>query len=210
FDVGGEIAMATQRFIRVFGAALAMAVLLGAAAVHAATIVIVNNDGAGEGFNDGTAVAPVGGNPGVTRGAQRINVFNQAAGVWGGILTSAVTIRVNSTFDPLAPCNATSGVLGSTGTLGVFADFTGAPRSNTWYVGALANKLFGADLDPGTNDMQSRFNSDVDNNTCLGTSNWYYGYDHNEGTNIDLFAVVLHELGHGLGFASFVNEATGA
>jgi hypothetical protein len=34
----------------------------------AATIVIVNNDGAGEGFNDPTPVAPVGGNPGVTLG----------------------------------------------------------------------------------------------------------------------------------------------
>jgi hypothetical protein len=29
-----------------------------------ATIIIVNNDGAGEGFNDPTPAAPVGGNPG--------------------------------------------------------------------------------------------------------------------------------------------------
>src|SRR5260221_7002853 len=57
--------------------------------------------------------------------------------------------------------------------------------------------------------MVSRFNSDVDNATCLGASNWYYGYDHNEGTNIDLLAVVMHELSHGLGFASQVDQ-TGA
>jgi hypothetical protein len=38
---------------------------------------------------------------------------------------------------------------------------------------------------------------------------WYYGLDHHHGTNVDLLAVVLHELGHGLGFSSFVDPATG-
>src|SRR5262245_44549568 len=60
----------------------------------AATIVIVNNDGAGEGFNDPTPVSPVGGNPGTTRGAQRLFIFQHAASIWGAILPSTVTIRV--------------------------------------------------------------------------------------------------------------------
>ena len=38
---------------------------------QAATITILNSDGAGEGYNDSTPAAPVGGNTGTTRGAQR-------------------------------------------------------------------------------------------------------------------------------------------
>ena len=63
------------------GTIVAIACALNAPLARAATIQIVNLDGAGEGFNDGTAVAPIGGNPGTTRGAQRLNVFNQAAAV---------------------------------------------------------------------------------------------------------------------------------
>ena len=63
-------------------------------AVQAATFTIVNNDGAGEGFNDPTAAAPVGGNTGTTIGAQRLIAFQAAADIWGGLLSSAVTIRV--------------------------------------------------------------------------------------------------------------------
>jgi hypothetical protein len=75
---------------------IALAVVLMAApqVSTAATIVIVNNDGAGEGFNDPTPVAPVGGNPGVTLGAQRLFLFNYAAAIWGGILPSSVVIQV--------------------------------------------------------------------------------------------------------------------
>ena len=46
---------------------------------HAATITIVNNDNPGEGFNDPTPVAPVGGNTGTTLGEQRLIVFETAA-----------------------------------------------------------------------------------------------------------------------------------
>jgi PA domain-containing protein/flagellar hook capping protein FlgD len=187
-------------------AALAAGILVCAPMALASTIQIVNLDGALEGFNDNTAVAPIGGNPGTTRGAQRINVFNQAAAIWGAILPSSVVIRVDSTMDPLTPCTATSGVLGSTGTIQVFTNFPNQEFANTLYPGALANKQAGVDLSTSS-DMRSRFNSDVDNATCLGTTNWYYGYDHNEGTNIDLLAVVEHELAHGLGFASFVDQS---
>ena len=45
----------------------------------AATITIVNIDLPGEGFNDPTVVAPVGGNPGTTLGQQRLLAFQYAA-----------------------------------------------------------------------------------------------------------------------------------
>ncbi len=55
---------------------LAAVVLLGAllaapTPASAATVTIVNADGAGEGFNDATPASPVGGNPGTTVGAPR-------------------------------------------------------------------------------------------------------------------------------------------
>src|SRR5262245_19160713 len=76
----------------------------------AATIVVVNNDGPGEGFNDPTPAAPVGGNTGTTLGAQRLIAFQHAANLWGATLDSPVTIIVRAAFDPLGP-----GSLGSAG-----------------------------------------------------------------------------------------------
>jgi hypothetical protein len=190
-----------------------LALTLGAAGpaagpARAATITIINNDGAGEGFNDPTPVAPVGGNPGTTLGAQRLFVFNHAAAIWGSILPSAVTIQVLAQFNSQT-CDATGGILGSAGARSVASDFPGAEFPNTWYHQALANKLSGVDQDPGIEDINATFNSDVDNSTCLGTTDWYYGLDGNEGTDVELLPVVLHELGHGLGFSTFANAGTG-
>lgn len=178
--------------------------------VVAATIVINNLDGAGEGFNDPTSVAPVGGNLGITLGAQRLNVFDRAAAVWGAALNSDVTIVVRAKFDPQF-CSATSAVLGSAGPRSIQRDFAGANEPGTWYVVALANKLAGFDLSVADDDIGTTFNSEVDDDpTCLGGIGWYYGLDHSQGGSVDLLAVVLHELGHGLGFLTLVDGSSGA
>lgn len=186
----------------------AFLVLAAALSADAATIVIVNIDGAGEGFNDPTAAAPVGGNPGVTVGQQRLNVFQEAADIWGALLPSAVTIRVRAQFNTQT-CTPTSAVLGSAGPVQVFRDFAGAELPATWYHVALANKLGGVDLS-ASDDISATFNSALNGDPgCLGGTGWYYGFDGNEGTNIELLPVVLHELGHGLGFSTLVGS-TGA
>ena len=80
----------------------------------AATITVVNLDSPGEGFNDPSAPDPDstnGGNAGATLGAQRLNAFQFAANLWGGLVTSSVTIRVGAHFDPLT-CTSTSATLG--------------------------------------------------------------------------------------------------
>ncbi|HKW13619.1 MAG TPA: PA domain-containing protein [Candidatus Krumholzibacteria bacterium] len=189
---------------------LSMLLLLAVASLSNATTIIINNqDGVNEGLNDNTPAAPVGGNPGTTLGQLRLNVFQKAADIWAGLLTSNITIVVNAKMDPQT-CTATSAVLGSTSNNGLYRDFVGAPLANTWYVMCEANKLANVDLDGGsTNDMNITFNSNLNGQaSCLGGVGWYYGFDGNEGTNTEMLPVILHEMGHGLGFTSSLG-ATG-
>jgi hypothetical protein len=176
---------------------------------HAATISIQNNDDPLEGFNDPTPAAPVGGNTGVTLGDQRMKVFEKAAQIWEQKLSSNVPVVVAANFDVLF-CNAGSAVLGGAGPVNIAYNFPNAPQPLTWYHLALANALAGYDIDGAVVDITATFNSDIDNNdACLNARNWYLGLDNNSGSDIDLLAVVLHEIAHGLGSSTFVDEATG-
>lgn len=201
-----------SRYSAFHSALVAAALVLGsiataAPASAAARIVIINADGAGEGFNDPTPAAPVGGNPGTTKGQQRLIAFQHAAFLWGLMLDSTVEIRVVAQFSSLG-----ANVLGSAGTTAIFNDFSVAPGfpgaafPATWYHSALADKRSGLDqLEvfgfPGEPDIGANFSSDFD---------FYLGLDNQHGARVDLVTVILHELGHGLGFANFVNETTGA
>lgn len=192
---------------------LALAVALACAAAGAqaaATITIININAAGEGFNDPTPIAPVGGNPGTTLGQQRLIAFQHAADIWGATLTSTVPVRVAASFVSLS-CTASSAVLGSAGAYEVFSDFPGALKPRTWYPGALAAKLAGADQSAPTDPhLVARFNSRLGLfPDCLPGSAFYLGLDNNAGGQIDLVTVLLHELGHGLGFQTFTDGSTG-
>ena len=183
--------------ISLLAVALFAVLSLGAtpSALAQGQIVIVNVDGANEGFNDPAPAAPVGGNPGTTLGQQRLNVFERAADIWEGVLKPKNDVYVTAAFNPLAP-----NVLGSAGTTFIFRNFPGAELPNTWYHSAIADQLAGQELNPGFADINAQFSSNFV---------FYLGYDNNEGALVDLLPVVLHELGHGLGFANFVNETTG-
>lgn len=187
---------------------IAMAAAVPLALNAAATIVIVNGDPAGVGFNDPTAVLPVGGNPGTTLGQQRLNAFQAAANKWGATITAVPVIRVLATWDALS-CNATGAVLGSAGATEVFRDFPGVPLAGHWYGKALTAKIFGSDPDPGTPDIRARFNINLGQPGCLDGVFFYLGLDGNHGANIDLVTVLQHEFAHGLGFQTYTNGSTG-
>lgn len=198
----------------------AMGLAFGA---QAATITIQVTDGAGQGFNDPTPFTPMGGNNATTLGHARLNVFNEAARLWGLLINSNVPIVVTASFAPLT-CSAGSGVLGSAGPTWVFHDFSGAataPMPGVFYPGALANALHGSRISGTSNgmpygqtDINATFNSSINGDpTCLGGEKFYYGFDHQLSAHAaqgpfvaDLLGVVLHELGHGLGFVSFVDQ----
>ena len=178
---------------------------------NSATINIVNADGAGEGFNDPTAAFanPEGGNTGATRGAQRLNVFNFAAAIWGAFLDTNVPINVNSQFDPLT-CSTGSAVLGSAGAYTGVRDYPGAAIAGTWHHIALANKQAGTDLFPSNPDINATFNVSIDSGCFAAGHRWYYGLDNATPANrTNLLVVLLHEMGHGLGFSTFANGSTG-
>jgi len=164
-------------------------------------IIILNLDSANVGLNDPTPAAPVGGNAGTTLGQQRLNVYLAAAEKWQNVIDTNVDIRVRASFAPISGCTDTEGVLGQASPIDWAFNFDNAPKPNVWYPIALANKFANRDLLPTADDINVRFNSSVDNATCLGATNWYYGLDGNHGIHQDLFVVVLHELGHGLGIA---------
>src|SRR5262249_34887470 len=85
----------------------------------------------------------------------------------------------------------------------------GAEFAGHWYHQALANKEFGADLSAANPDINATFNLTLDAGTCLGGAVWYYGIDGNEGANVELLPVLLHEMGHGLGFSTVTSGSTG-
>ena len=191
--------------------------LFAAASAHAAQFILINLDPPGAGFNDPTPAAPVGGNPGTTVGDQRLIAYGRALELWGSILGKGeVPIAVLGSFSP-RPCTPTSGVLASAGAWTVEVDFPRAPLPGHWYPSALANAIAGFDLYPGADpvdgaDILAIFNSQLGTPACLTTSKWYYGLDNNANPaagEIDFLNTFMHELGHGLGFASFVDESTG-
>ena len=177
--------------------AAAISVALLAGATSAAEIVPINFDDPGEGYNDSTPAAPVGGNPGTTVGEQRQIVAQFVADLWGGVLVSDVPVYVGAEFNPLDP-----GELGSAGASFIFRNFTNAAVPDTWYSATLTEARSGIDLNSQYVDISSQFSSnftfyyDLDGNTPAGQGNF--------------LDVVMHEYDHGLGFQNVENEATGA
>lgn len=179
--------------------------------VLAAEMVIVNTNAAGYGLNDPSPARPEAGiNGGTTLGAQRLRVLQRAAEIWAAALDSPVPIRIEARMVEL-PCSPASNILGQGGPVYLAWNFTNAPRRDTAYPIALANALARRDLDSGA-DIRIDLNISVDMGCLDGTVGWWYGLDQEEpvpGDRIDLLPVVLHELGHGLGFLAGVNPSTG-
>jgi MYXO-CTERM domain-containing protein len=184
-----------------------LAVLGGARPANAAaTFVLQVTDDAGVGFNDTRPATPVGGNMGTTVGEQRRLAFQHALDIWGKALDSPIPIIVTAKFGPLE-CTASNAVLGQAGPAMMEFDVPGQDP-NVLYPEALADRLAGVDLNPGFPDIQAEFNGGLPE--CFEGLDWYYGLDTMANDNqADLIMTILHEIGHGLGFLSGVDETTG-
>ncbi|MFK8011269.1 MAG: hypothetical protein AB8B80_04460 [Marinicellaceae bacterium] len=194
----------------------ALMLLLSSSAVFSAATFNFNyGDGPAEGFNDTGPILVASTAPGANIGEQRRASFEAAINYWGILLISSQTIIVDAEMNPQS-CSSSGAVLGSAGASTAHKNFTGALVADTWYPQALANKQRGSDND-GSSDIGATFNSDIDNNpNCLGDGmtnsvNWFYATSSGgaPANTVSFYDTVLHEVGHGLGVASFVNETTG-
>jgi hypothetical protein len=114
--------------------------------------------------------------------------LNDAGAKWGALLNSPVPIRIEVCW-----ANMDQGILGHSSALSYERDFAGAPKANTYYQVALANALHGSDL-TSTDDISITYANGY-------LSSFYFGTDGNSQGKIDFESVVMHEMGHGLGFA---------
>ncbi|MEM9053449.1 MAG: hypothetical protein AAGC47_15450, partial [Bacteroidota bacterium] len=123
--------------------------------------------------------------------------FQAAVDIWQASISSPITIRIEANWTDLG-----SNTLGSAGSNFLYQNFPNVP-DNRLYPSALADLIAESDQNPGEPDIIANFNSEFD---------WYYGTDGNTPSDqFDLVSVVLHEIGHGLGFSSTKNydEDTG-
>ncbi|MFH0994522.1 MAG: hypothetical protein V1844_03375 [Pseudomonadota bacterium] len=124
--------------------------------------------------------------------------FNAAAGIWGNLLQSSVPITINACWSNLGATTT----LGYSGGGPLHRNFSGAPQTNTWYGGSLANALAGSDLSTSSYDMNITYNSNF---------SWYYGTDGmTPSGESDLMSVVLHEIAHGLNFMGSMSYSGGS
>jgi MYXO-CTERM domain-containing protein len=188
----------------------ALVVVAPRAASAKATFVVNNLDPPGLGFNDPTPASPVGGNTGTTLGQQRQIAFKYAADIWGKALDGPIPIVIDAMFAPL-DCNGGLITLGHARAKTLVASVPGhvilGLPPNVLYPKPLADQLAGRDLDPGVADIEATFNGGL--NDCDPDIDWYYGLDANAGALSDLIEVVVHELGHGLGFSSGIDLGSG-
>lgn len=187
-------------------AILACSLLSGTAAL-AVPVVITYQNNAGQGFFDPTL------------GPARRACIEAAASNWANRLQGTVPIQVTATMVPLGG-DASSAILGGASSRYTIWNFSQSVPQSVRYVISLANQIAGTDLvtpadvpaGQPSDDIFIQYNSDVDGPVVLSSASFYYGTDGRLTSSggvyydIDFYQTCFHELGHGLGFASGVNQ----
>lgn len=117
--------------------------------------------------------------------------FQYAVDIWSTLISSSVPIVINANWENLSIIDPR--ILGAAGATTISVNNASFPYASTWYPAALANALAASDLNGSTAEITARFNSQ--------RTDWYFGTDLNTPfLKYNFATVVLHEIGHGLGF----------
>lgn len=117
--------------------------------------------------------------------------FEYAVNIWEYLVESDVPIYVEARWRSM-----NSNTLGSAGPTDYYANFENAPRKNCYYPVCVVEKITKSEISGSSSpDISATFNKDI---------KWYFGTDGQTPALLyDFVTVVLHELGHGLGFTGF-------
>ena len=119
-----------------------------------------------------------------------------AVDLWSTHIASTIPIKVRVTF-----VEAAENVLGSAAPR-LIANFATALDRNTFFATALASSLEGRDVSPQNPDIEMNLNGKF--------PLWYFGTDGDPpADHFDFMTVVIHELGHGLGFVGSARVTEG-
>ncbi|MBK6281256.1 MAG: hypothetical protein IPF54_00055 [Draconibacterium sp.] len=117
--------------------------------------------------------------------------FEYAVNIWEYLVESDVPIYVEARWRSM-----NTNTLGSAGPADYYANFDNAPRKNCYYPVCVVEKITKSEISGSSSpDISATFNKDI---------KWYFGTDGQTPALLyDFVTVVLHELGHGLGFTGF-------
>lgn len=120
-----------------------------------------------------------------------IEAFDYAVTIWEHIIESDIPILIEANWR-----TQDKNVLGSCGPSDYFSNFENSPRKDYFYPIALAEKISKSHINPTSSpDIVATFNKTID---------WYFRNDGKTPIErYDFVTVVLHEIGHGLGFTGF-------
>jgi len=118
--------------------------------------------------------------------------INDAADVWAQNFTSGVPVKVKVLWER----QSNAGILAAASPGKFHTNFKNIPDKDLWYASALADAIAGEDIEPTIPEVTIRINS-------TNAPMLYLGIDGNCPSNkYDLESMILHEMGHGLGFLS--------
>lgn len=128
---------------------------------------------------------------GETWPAEALSAFEYAMSIWETHLDSDVPVRIEATWQSLD-----DNVLGNAGPT-LIAQIPPIGEPDTWYSIAQASAMTGQDIVGSNQDVDY----DIVININCAFADWYFGQDSNPPSGlIDFVTVLLHEIGHGIGF----------
>lgn len=123
--------------------------------------------------------------------------FQAAVDIWSQIVKSPITIKVDADFSALP-----EGVLGEASPSAFYT-----PGNGAYYASALADELADANVSVGAGGPSEDIDADFTN---ASDADFYFGTDGQVPSgDVDFESVVLHELGHGLGFLGAMSVDNG-